>query len=82
MTSGWNGWGINPSAWTAIALIVGAAITATVIIQRSDIAYPLVIAWAYGAIAVRHPDTLLISGVAGGFAIALVLFAGLKRYRN
>ncbi|MEQ8757418.1 MAG: tryptophan-rich sensory protein [Coleofasciculus sp. G1-WW12-02] len=79
---GWSGWGIDPSAWTAIALIVGAVITATVIIQRSDIAFPLVIAWAYIAIALRHTDTPLISGVAGGFAIALLLFAGLKHYRH
>jgi len=77
---GWSGWGIDPSVWTAFVLIVGAVITATVIMQRSDIAFPLVIAWAYSAIAVRHGDTLLISGVAGGFAIAFILLTGLKRY--
>lgn len=70
---GWSGWGISASGWTAITLIVGAAITATVIIQRLDIAFTLVIAWGYTAIAVRHADTLLISGVAGGFAIALLV---------
>lgn len=75
---GWSGWGIDPSVWTAFVLIVGAAITATVIMQRSDIAFPLVIVWAYSAIALRHTDTLLISGVAGGCAIAFILLTGLK----
>jgi hypothetical protein len=78
----WNGWGIDSSLWTAIVLLVGAAITATVIMQRSDIAFPLVIAWAYMAIAVRHTDTLLISGVAGGFAIALLLFTWVKNLKH
>ncbi|MEQ9554030.1 MAG: tryptophan-rich sensory protein [Coleofasciculus sp. G3-WIS-01] len=79
---GWSGWGIDPSAWTAIALMVGAVITATVIIQRSDIAFPLVIAWAYGAIALRHTDTPLISGFAGGFAIALLLFTWVRNLKH
>lgn len=78
----WNGWGINPQSWTAIALVVAAAITATVIAQRQDRAFPLVIVWAFIAIAVRHIDTVLISGTAGGLAIALLLFSFLKNSLN
>ncbi|HBB32453.1 MAG TPA: hypothetical protein DDZ80_23130 [Cyanobacteria bacterium UBA8803] len=76
---GWSGWGIAPQAWTAIALIIGAAITATVTVQRRDIAFPLVIVWAFVAIAVRHADTLTIAATAAGLAIALALFSLWKR---
>jgi hypothetical protein len=70
---GWNGWGISPEVWTAIALVAGAAITATVCIQRTDIAFVLVIVWAFIAIAVRQANIPLIAITAGGLAIALVL---------
>ena len=70
---GWNGWGISPQIWTVIMLFVGAAIAATVNIQRADLAYPLVIVWAFIAIAVRQADVLLIFATAGGLAIALIL---------
>lgn len=70
---GWNGWGMSPEVWTAIALSAGAAIAATVTIQQADIAFVLVIVWAYIAIAVRQANLLLIATTAGGFAIALVL---------
>jgi len=70
---GWNGWGISPEVWTAIALVAGAAIAATVCIQRIDIAFVLVIVWAFIAIAVRQANIPLIAITAEGLAIALVL---------
>ncbi|MGQ4646952.1 TspO/MBR family protein [Lyngbya aestuarii] len=74
----WSGWGITPQYWTVIMLIIGAAIAAAVIIQRSDIAYTLVIIWAFVAIAVRHVDQVLIAATAGGLAIALILLLLIK----
>ncbi len=79
---GWSGWGINPQVWTVIALITGAAIAATVSIQRADIAYTLVIVWAFVAIAVRQADKPLIAATAGGLAIALVLLLVLSVLRH
>ncbi|MEW6496966.1 MAG: tryptophan-rich sensory protein [Cyanobacteriota bacterium] len=79
---GWKGGGISPDVWTAIALIAGAAIAATVSIQQADIAFVLVIVWAYIAIAVRQANLPLIATTAGGFAIALVvllIFSVLRR---
>ena len=70
---GWQGWGIRPEVWTALALVAGAAIAATVTIQRTDTAFVLVIVWAFIAIAVRHANMPLIAITAGGLAIALVL---------
>lgn len=79
---GWDGWGVSSSWWTVIALIVGAAIAATVSLQHADIAFSLVIVWAYVAIAVRHANQLLIAATAAGLAIALVVFLLLDRVRR
>ncbi len=70
---GWSGWGISAEVWTAIALIAGAAIAAIVSLQRADVAFVLVIVWAFVAIAVRQANILMIAATAGGLAIALVL---------
>ena|ERR671932_76920 len=67
---GYRGWGISPLVWTTLALIAGAAIAATVSIQRTDVAFVLVIVWAFVAIAVRQANIPLIAATAGGLAIA------------
>lgn len=82
---GWNGWGISPQVWTAIALIAGGAIAATVSIQRTDIAFVLVFVWALIAIAVRQANVALIALSAGGLAIALIVclvFSILRRQNS
>lgn len=79
---GWNGWGISPQAWTVIMLLVGGAIAATIAKTRFDIAFPLVIIWAYVAIAVRQANQPLIAATAVGLALALgllVLLRGMRR---
>lgn len=81
----WDGRGISSEVWTVIMLIVGGAIAATLVIQRTDIAYTLVIIWAFVAIAVRQADRLPIAGTAGGLAIALILllfFVVLRRRQS
>jgi hypothetical protein len=70
---GWNGWGINPEVWSAMALFAGAAIGGIVGIQRRDLAFVLVIVWALIAIAVRQASIPLITITAGGLASALIL---------
>jgi hypothetical protein len=81
---GWSGWGISAEVWTAIALIAGAAIASVVSIQRADIAFVLVIVWAFIAIAVRQANIPVIAITAGGLAVALVLlllFSVLRRQK-
>lgn len=68
---GWNGWGISPQLWTIIMLIVAAAIAATIIRNGVDIAYPLVVIWAFVAIAVRQANQRAIAGWAIALALAL-----------
>lgn len=71
---GWNGWGISSQVWTIIMLLVGAAIAAMIAQKRVDVAYPLVIVWAFIAVAMRQIAQPVIAITAGGLALALGLF--------
>ena len=73
----WNGWGLDPAVWTAIAMIVSTAIAVLAALQRQDGAYALVIVWALIAIAVKHQLVPLISitGMVAAISLTvLVLF--------
>jgi benzodiazapine receptor len=64
----WNGWGLAALWWAVIMLVAAALITAVVSLTRGDVAYVLVIVWAFVGIAVKHFDTPLIAIVAGFLA--------------
>jgi benzodiazapine receptor len=68
----WNGWGLSPEIWAVIMLVAAAIIAAAVSLTRGDIAYVLVIVWAYIGIAIKHSDTALIA-ILAGFLAGLVL---------
>lgn len=71
----WNGWGIAPSIWVVIMMSVSAAIATYITIQRHDIAYTLVIVWAFVAIAIRQMETPVIAVAGVVMAIALALLS-------
>ncbi len=78
--SGWDGG--NPEMWTALMLVIGTVIAVIAILQRSDVAFPLVFVWAYGAIAIRQFDRPLVWITAAVGAIVLVALLVLQRSRN
>jgi hypothetical protein len=55
---GWDGFGISEMIWTILVLIVGTIIASIIIISRKDIAYGLVIVWAFFGIMIKriNPD--------------------------
>jgi hypothetical protein len=69
----WNGWGIDPIVWTAIMMLVSAALGAVVMLQRHDFAFTLTIVWALVAISVRQFTVPLIVTTGGLASIVLVL---------
>lgn len=69
---GWDGGGISGVAWTVILLVAGIAIAALMAFTRSDIAYLLVLVWAFAGISVRWLDHPVLS-IAGFAAAAIVL---------
>lgn len=81
--SGWNGWGIGPVVWAVVILVVAGAIAAGVSITRGDIAYVLVIVWAFAGITVKHSGTPTVAVTAAVLAVvvALTLALGVPRLR-
>jgi len=83
---GWNGWGISPQVWTVIMLFAGLVIATAMSLTRGDVAYSLVLIWAYVGIAVKHGDTPVVAVTAWVTAalIGLMLVIGvlLKRGRQ
>ena len=74
----WSGWGISPEVWAVIMLIAGVIITSLVILTRGDIAYGLVIVWAFIGIAVKQASTPLVANTAWAMTalVVVVLVAG------
>jgi hypothetical protein len=60
----WGGWGISPETWTVIILLVATAIASAVSLTRGDIAYMLVIIWAFVGIALKHAGTPIVARAA------------------
>jgi benzodiazapine receptor len=80
----WGGWGIQPAVWAVIMLVVGAAIASAVGLTRGDVAYMLVIVWAFVGIAVKHAATPLVATAAWattGIVVLMLVVSVLIRRR-
>jgi benzodiazapine receptor len=78
---GWNGWGISPEIWAVILLIAGVIISALMSLRHADIAYSLVLIWAYVGIAVKQASVPVVATsawVAAG-VILVILAIGVWR---
>jgi hypothetical protein len=70
----WDRFGIPPEAWAVAVLGVGVVIAAAVSATRRDLAYALVIVWAYVGVAVEQIDVTVVAGAA---ILGVVIVAGL-----
>ncbi len=50
----WGGLGLSNQMWTIIFLIIGAIIGVSVTLHQRDVAYVLVLIWAYTGILIKH----------------------------
>jgi benzodiazapine receptor len=78
---GWNGWGISPLVWTLILLVAGVVVAGLMAFTRSDVAYLLVLVWAFAGISVRWIEmpVLNVAGfVAAGLVLALLVASRLR----
>jgi benzodiazapine receptor len=80
----WSGWGIGPETWAMIMLIAGAVIASAVSLTRGDVAYVLVIVWAFAGIAVKHSATTSVATTAwvAAAVTALTLLVGVPLARR
>ena len=80
---GWRGGAIGPEAWTVIMLAVAVAVAWLVAITRRDVAYLLVLVWAFIGIATKHAGTPVVSNaawIATALVAAAVVWSALPKW--
>ena len=80
----WSGWGVSPEAWTVIMLIAATGIASAVSLTRGDVAYMLVIVWAFAGIGVKHAGTpvVAIAAWAATVVVGVMLVVGAVRQKK
>jgi translocator protein len=78
---GWNGGGISPGFWTVIVLLVATGLGSAMIWLRRDVAYALVLVWAFTGILVKQSDYPLVAATAGVTALVLVALLFVNIFR-
>ena len=68
----WNGFGLSGPLWAVILLAVAVAVAYLIAQMRRDVAYLLVLVWAFIGIAVKQAGTPLVS-ISAWVATALVV---------
>jgi hypothetical protein len=87
---GWDRWGLSDGFWTAVMLIAGLLIGAAWILRARDMAYGLVLVWAYTGIMVKHftslsgahPVVIAVTAVCIAAFIALIGYVGFFERRR
>ena len=81
----WNGFGLSPEIWTFIMLVVAIAVAALMAYSRQDIAYLLVLVWAFIGIGVEQADTAQVANaayLAAGVVAVFVILVILQKFRQ
>lgn len=81
----WNAWGIAPEIWAVIILAAGVIISVFMSLTRADIAYSLVLVWAYIGIAQKQGDNQLVTTsalIATGLILLVLIYAVIHKYRS
>lgn len=78
VSTGWDGFGIDESVWAALIIVVAAAIGTVTMLRNRDVAYGLVLVWAYLGIVIKHTSDTGFDGqyplVIGTTVVCLVVF--------
>ncbi len=72
----WNGFGIEPMWWSAIMIAVATVLGLLMLVREKDIAYTLVLVWAFVGIGMKFADVPELAQVAY-FAAALLTLVSL-----
>lgn len=75
----WSGWGISEPIWAVIMLVIATGIAFIMSLTRADVAYLLVIIWAFIGIAIKQSATESVSIAAWVTAsiVAMMLIAAI-----
>ena len=78
----WDSFGISTEIWASTIIIIALLVASIVIVTRKDIAYTLVIAWAFVGISVAQTNQNIITLTQISTAIALILLATVILYKK
>ncbi len=81
----WGGWGISPGMWAVVMLAAGVVLAAAMGFTRGDVAYMLVIVWAFAGIALKHRETALVATsarIATGVVAILAAVVAVRKARS
>ncbi len=75
----WDGFGIGPETWAVLIILIAVIIAIMVAVIRRDVAYELVIIWAFLGIYVSQSSnqTVAILLLAGAVIVSIALLASL-----
>lgn len=79
---GWRGQPLSEPVWAALMIAVAAMLGALMLARRSDMAYVLVLVWAFGGIAIKQSAAPLAAGAAVAAAAALAVMLALSVARR
>jgi hypothetical protein len=71
----WDGLGISELNWTIIIIAVGTLLTILMLALRKDIAFSLVVLWAFFGIWMKQSDTTIDVNITTTITIAMILIA-------
>ena len=71
----WNGFGIDGATWAVIMLVVALVVAGLMAYTRGDVAFLLVLVWAFAGIGVSQAASALVSNAAYVAAVVAAIFA-------
>ena len=78
----WDGFGIAPQTWASAIIVIALLLASIVIIKRRDIAYSLVIAWAFIGISAAQTNENIVTLTQFSAIIVLILLAAVLLYKK
>ncbi|MFN8417717.1 MAG: TspO/MBR family protein [Anaerolineae bacterium] len=81
-SAGWDGFGLSGPVWAAIMLVIGGVLGAIMLLTRRDVAFALVILWAFGGIVSKQAEFAIVAGTALAVIVALVVLLVVTILRN
>lgn len=79
---GWRGEPLSMPFWTVLMLVIASALGVLMILMRKEVAYPLVLVWAFVGIWVKHGGTPSVAISALTLAIILAAMTLIKGILN
>jgi hypothetical protein len=79
---GWDGFGISDQTWAVIMLAVASVLGLAMALTRRDVAYLLVLTWAFAGIAIKQtsaPNVVLSAWIAAAAMLGLAIYSFIRR---